>query len=66
MTDPIRSGGQPPAPHYEPVLISTDPAHGPSVPVPVGQIALQCLSKLDGAAIAVVAYVVADMPDRLK
>jgi hypothetical protein len=56
MTDPIRSSG--PAPEHnvielEPITISASPGSGaPAVPMPIGEIAADCLSKLAGVAAA--------------
>jgi hypothetical protein len=56
MTEPIRSAGPPSAPtpstEHELILISARPSDSPSVPIPAGEIALQCLPKFEGVALA--------------
>jgi hypothetical protein len=54
VTDPVCSAA-PPDPavvELEPILISARPTAGASMPVPVGEIATRCMSKLDAVAIA--------------
>jgi hypothetical protein len=61
MPDPVQSTGPAPASEpeptvieLEPITISASPSSGPpAVPLPVGDIAVECLSKLIGVAGAV-------------
>jgi hypothetical protein len=58
MTEPLRPAAPSPAPasiELEPVLISARPAASSSVPIPVAEVALECLAKLDGAVLALAA-----------
>ncbi|HEY3499332.1 MAG TPA: hypothetical protein VGK73_31805 [Polyangiaceae bacterium] len=58
MTEPIRPPGQaaPATVELEPITITGSASTGASsVPVPIGDIARQCLSKLDGAVLAIAA-----------
>lgn len=59
MTEPVCTPPQshePRAIDIEPVVIKASPSQGaPAAPLPVGELAAECLSKLDGVAIAVLA-----------
>jgi hypothetical protein len=59
MTQPVSSASPPTEPHVidiEPVVISAVPTtSAPAEPLPIGDIAAECLAKLDGVAIAVLA-----------
>lgn len=67
MTDPIRPAGPTSEPHVieldpviitagaDPIELKSIPVYPMSVPVPLGELATHCLSKLDGVAVAVLA-----------
>jgi len=56
MTEPIRSGAPAPEPtvvDLEPITITASPASGPpAAPLPIGELAAECLSEFAGIAAA--------------